>query len=81
MTKVTSSPKAAQMIWSKNNLEKFGGAEKVVELFLVDVGLSVVDELQDGLQLIGVGLPQHDDRVGCRVAHEHLLEVGAGDRL
>ena len=47
----------------------------------MDVCLAIVDELQDGLQLLGVGLPHHDDGIRCRIAQEHLLEVGAGNRL
>jgi hypothetical protein len=65
----------------KPNLQKSSGAQKPVQLILLNMSLAVVDELQDGLHLVRVHLPEHQDRVRVRVVDQHLLEVRAGNRL
>ena len=62
-------------------LKIFSRVKKFVQSFFFDLSFAVVNELQDGLQLLGVGVTQHDHGVWGGVVNKHLLEVGAGDRL
>ena len=63
------------------NLEKLCRIEKVVETFFCDLGVSVVDEVEDGLQLVGEGLTKHDHRMRARVVNEQFLEIRTGNGL